>query len=196
MSVNAQIESRNLYNVRLHRALIRFSEKVGLFERLDLSLDPLSREILALLPWYCKFPAYALAHFCLRYSELQFLTLSRLVNDDPILIYQPKTLSFKSVPNPIYPKFLNLEVLHPRTPFSIASYQQIAHACLTAASKVGVFLPPDAHDSTHIFRHLMASFLKSNGTSLKVIRTMLGHKSRESIKHYIHDYKKLTEPLT
>lgn len=186
-----KLSCRNVFSIRLHRALINVSESSGLFDFILSKVDPLSSQILLELPWSVSFPAFTLCYFGLRYSELNFLSLKLLLSAEQIQLYQPKTKTYKtSLYNPFH-KFLSFDVIHPRTPFMICSYDQISYACSLAAARCGISLPDDCMDSTHIFRHLRASYMRSQKLSLKEIRSFLGHSSKDSVSSYLHKYETL-----
>jgi integrase len=191
MSGRYLLMTRSPVALRKYRDLLSITAKSGLRDFIFDSIDPLSREILNNVNILCLFPAYLLSYFCLRFSELNFVSLRLLLSGETIKVYQPKTGQYKVISNNPFYSYLNYDVIDPTTPVMVVSYTQVKDSVHKAAALSGVQIPGEAQDATHIFRHLRASYAKQNGQSLKEIRKLLGHSGREAIKHYIHKYELL-----
>jgi len=133
-------------------------------------------------------PAVAmLALTCLRYSDLSNLDIRTYLNGGIVYVHQGKTetpFKLPDLPAPTVRHSCNYDI--PQVPFC-SSYSSVRYAINQVLPRI-VRLSLDGSQSvTHVFRHLRASYLYSFGNSLDYISSILGHRSNDSTKHYIHD---------
>lgn len=81
--------------------------------------------------------------------------------------------------------------LHSCYHLTLVSYDVVLSQIKAACRINNIGLPDGAHDGTHIFRHLRASWRADEGWPIERIQAELGHVSPGSTEQYIHDVAKL-----
>lgn len=155
-------------------------------------LDPYSWSILQELPPAAVAPAGLLAWTKCRYAELNSIDMRALLAGETLVIPSSKNGPTRLVsgwPELLWPYW---KPVPPDVKITVISYDSLCQRIRRAARRVHVRLPKDAHDKTHIFRHLHASWRAANGAPIADISAELGHTSELSTRQYIHPLSLIT----
>lgn len=152
-------------------------------------MDPVTPIILSGIHGPVRLPVAVLAATACRWSELEHIDFARLVAGDPQPVFQPKTGTKKNVQ--LFPQCLpqDLDSPSPLANPCLYSYDEVRRA-ITRAVPRPVLQAIDARTcSTHIFRHLRATWAFCCGTPKETISQWLGHASAASVESYLHGKK-------
>jgi hypothetical protein len=148
--------------------------------------DPITVAILNNITNLSFIPCLLLASFYLRFSELDQIIITRLINDTSLNIYQSKTRTFKYVENVFFPLLNNVVSFKPDTPLRIVSYGYLVQEIARVRKILGVEFNDVCNDETHIFRHLFATWQTLLESSASEISSALGHRNPATLEEYIH----------
>lgn len=142
--------------------------------------------ILSFVPQLCFVPCFLLAYTCCRVGELKQIKISDIKKSKPIIIKSSKSKHVRSVPalkswNPDL-----LRNIDPKVMIVVVSYDHLKNSIRQAKKRANI--PPifNILDLTHIFRHLTATFMNSQGIDISIISDKLGHLNKETTAKYIH----------
>lgn len=149
-------------------------------------VDPISLRIVEAVKGPVRLPVALLACLHCRWSELDHINLSELVSGHELLWWQPKTKAHrKGHLNPSsFPDHLpkNRHMANP-TRFGYDAVR----LSLTRVIPYKLLADLDSRtSSTHIFRHLYATWAAIKGYPMATISEALGHSSPLSAYSYLH----------
>jgi integrase len=155
-------------------------------ERKANRLDPVTLRILSGVSGAARLPVALLAATKCRWSELDHIDLIDLIKGEEVLVLQPKTgfyreirLNASSFPIGVFTKLSNANPTR-------LGYDAVRHA-VTQAIPYEILTTLDSRtSSTHIFRHLHATWMFLHKYPLHTISADLGHASELSVFSYLH----------
>lgn len=179
-------------NLNDHRLIYPFFQQAVHFAYSQGFIDPISHKIVCSVSDLAVVPCTLLCLFLVRFSELPFFNFPDLINKKRIKIHQPKTGRDKYYDN----RFLNdaLKNCHVdfKSPLLCISYDNLRRQIQRSKRHCGLRMPRVCMDETHIFRHLVASYLNYLEVSIDSISKRLGHSSNQSTLSYIHDWEEIS----
>lgn len=122
-----------------------------------------------------------------RYSEIDWVDYEDMFNGTSFLIFQPKQEKFRHHPALLYGVGAGASDWDDTTPICVVSYDQTRGDIQRALPDEIRSLSHNWNDSTHIFRHLNATWMYKQGMDLVQISSYLDHKSTEATESYIHE---------
>lgn len=154
--------------------------------RRDGKISPWSAEVVTLCADWSRAECALLAWTVARWSELSTLDPLRCATGSAVYISCGKTQSTRRLdPVPEETREHWADVPVGIVPAQISA-DTARHQIRLAADAAGVRRLPRAQDSTHIFRHLRASWRVAQGWSLDAVACEIGHASTDSTRHYVH----------
>jgi Phage integrase family. len=179
-------------NLTEHRLVYPFFHQAVHFAYSQGFLDPISHKIVTSVSDLAVVPCALLSLFLVRFSELCFFNFHDLRSKKRIRIHQPKTGKDKYYDNTFI--FDALKNYHNdfRSPLICISYDNLRRQIQLAKRHCGLRMPKLCMDETHIFRHLVASYLNYLDVSMDSISKRLGHTDNQSTLSYIHDWKEIS----
>jgi len=152
------------------------------------NISPISLTIIHRSSMYNKLALFLLAKTLLRFSDLQKLNLKTAIEQKQISIRQEKTDKIVSIDFLILSQELRNKLSSIDDLSKHLNYESIRSELrwITPESVRSTLL--DNNSSTHIFRHLEASYLHSKGFSRTKIARRLGHFDIGTQKFYIHSF--------
>lgn len=179
----SRAQSRHRGRALLRRAAV--ATAAALYRRGRIS--PWSYDIVTMCADWSRAEAALLAWTVARWSELATIDPLRCARGSTIYLSCGKTQSrrrLEPVPEEVRSEW---QAVRPGTIPADIPATTARRQIRAAANAAGVRRLRGAQDSTHIFRHLRASWRAEQGWSLDAIAEELGHASTESTQHYIHD---------
>jgi integrase len=153
---------------------------------IDGYLDPYSyHTILGLAPIY-RVPAFFLAYFRCRWSEVVNMRALDVLDNTTLTIHQPKTGADKYMPTRHIKRALEECRWNHAANIVVVSHPAMATRLQQQLHASGVMLPPGCKRSTHAFRHIYASWADAQGVPKETITQELGHTNPASLQSYIH----------
>lgn len=150
-------------------------------------IDPLSALIITRVPESCRPVAILLAALHCRYSELERLDMTALIERRLLQIHVLKRgISHTCRPRPLGDAILWQEVF-PDAPLASICYDTMCERIRIATRRAAIPHLDGILSATHTFRHLWASWRASKGDDITAIASALGHRSPTSAHAYIHD---------
>jgi len=175
----AQVEA----NLRVSDALFNYCKQL---RTLDL-IDPISLSIINSAYPLCRLAMCLQVIYSLRLSEIHHVDLNCLLFGKSQTIIQPKTKAFKFLPSIDLSSFIRQTDIHDNIsilPMSHSSYiERFKNIVPLFVQQILI----DEHDRSHVFRHLQASFMKSQNIPLDIISAKLGHSDSQSVRAYLHN---------
>lgn len=158
-------------------------------------MTPISALIVDTVPARYVVPTFLLAYTRARWSEVQSSWIADIQEGRSLIVKASKNDYTRSVP-PIPERYAQYwRIAPPTAPVTMVSYDQLCDQLRRTSRAVGIILPPNAKNATHIFRHLFASFKHAEGMPRAEISHALGHHSQTAVRHYIHPIESLTTLL-
>lgn len=173
-------------DIQMHRRLLNYLLLYYRRHKKSLSFSPLTCGILEAVPHLSFVPCFILARFLIRINEITQITVPDLKSLKPILIKSSKSDHVRSVvPLESY-KLPLLNSINNDTQLMVISYDSLKSSIASARNRLNIDLGDTALDSTHIFRHLEASFMYKSDIPISAISECLGHKMEKTTLQYIH----------
>lgn len=150
-------------------------------------IDPLSARIITRVPESCRPVAILLAALHCRYSELERLDMTALIERRLLQIHVLKGgISHTCRPRPLGDATCWQQV-SPDAPLASICYDTMCERIRIATRRASVPHINGILSATHIFRHLWASWRASQGDEITTIASALGHRSLTSAQVYLHE---------
>lgn len=153
---------------------------------LDDEIDPVTMGIVLDTQRLAKLQVNILAATTLRWKELKTLDLRWFLSGSSQRCKQYKTDSYRSIPGLSSPIWLETPDWNETMSFQRLAYDAVRRAIIKATPDHIKRKLADVNDSTHIFRHLRASWMHLHGSSVDEIADFFGHANTESTEAYIH----------
>lgn len=154
-------------------------------------IDPLSFEIIHAVSQLAFIPCFLLRFFSLRFSEVHQLTIPLIISADEIVIHQQKTGETKIARTGT----LRSALLRYETPRDVRlcciPYDRLRREIALIRDRMHLDVLDGCENSTHIFRHISASWKFYHTGNRLLVSGILGHMNPDSASSYIHDYSAL-----
>ncbi len=155
-------------------------------------IDPFSYSILRSCGPLTRITAFLLAYFKCRWSEIIQLSPSDFIHSETVQVFQRKTKKVKTLSCSHLSFALSMFSWDRNARFVVHNYQTVSHSISKAVTDANVRIPTGCHSSTHIFRHLYASWAIYKGLSRFTVSEALGHQRPETLNSYIHPINELS----
>lgn len=149
-------------------------------------IDPYSYEICQSVESLATCQVFLMAIFSIRFSEISQINPTDVKFMRTIKVLQPKTGKMRVIIHPEVPQNFQYTFNSMAVNFELISYDGVKAAINRAIPEDLKKKLSGSHSSTHIFRHLRASWLNARGISKDLIREYFDHESEETTSKYIH----------
>jgi len=178
--------SVSISDIQKHRRLLNY---IKLYYRRNygsFNFSPHIYNILNSIPSLSFVPSFFLAYTLCRINELVQINVPVIKKLKPFEIHSSKSSHIRSVPGFSPYKIKTLNAVDDCTLLMVISYDSLKNSIKSSRDALNIFIPGSGLDCTHIFRHLQASFLSSQGVPIDEISYKLGHMIEKTTHQYIH----------
>lgn len=179
-------------NVRIYPLdqIYELSKLINLFliqRDLGTIINPISADIILKADPFNKPGLLVLAISLLRFKDASNFLFCKKEIDDNVLIFQGKTQRYVSVDFSSVPKEIRKLIVRVNKNYEVLNYGRLSNNIRNYLDLYYPNLDYSFSSRCHIFRHLEASFRKSQKVSEILISKSLGHVDNRSQKSYLHD---------
>jgi len=176
-----------LPDIHRHRRLENYLQLLYRHSGIAKTFSLFTNQILCSISHLSFVPAFLQTYTLCRFNELDQINIDSMKSSLPFIIKSSKGSSEREIPAlpDFRPKLLRN--VDPSSMIFVISYDK--YKCDISRAKQFIELPTIKNilDSTHIFRHLEASFKKSQGFTNLQISKLMGHTSIKTTSKYIHE---------
>jgi len=149
-------------------------------------IDPWSYEICRNTESLASAQIHLMCIFAIRFSEISQIYPLKLKHQEDFSVLQKKTGKMRVLQHPPTPKNFHYTFNSMTVNLELISYDGVKIAINRAVPQDLKNFLVDSHSSTHIFRHLRASWMHAQGIEKDIIREFFAHESIETTSEYIH----------
>jgi len=181
------IDSTTIFRIEESRAVGGRFLQLARTARDQGEIDPVSVYIVERAESIALLQLSLMCLYCIRYSELKQLDLKHISKGRDFSITQKKTGHVRRVVQPTEFNQSHFEGLPLDVDVDLVEYHALKRC-------INIALPDpirealrECNSSTHVFRHLRASWLYAHGCSPEEIRIFFNHESLSATRSYIHE---------
>lgn len=169
-----------------HRLLLNYLRQYYAKNLDHLDFPPETMVILESLPDLCFVPCFLMAWSLCRYSELSQLNVGRLKARYRVTIKSSKGGHLRTIAPMREFRDSQLQSLADDAPLIVVGYDRIRSSLNSIRDHFNFRLDQDILDSTHIFRHIQATYMFEQKIPMNIISDKLGHFHKSTTLRYIH----------